>query len=96
MTQRALHGLLHAPAFLTAVCLAMSSADVAEAASASAEQAELNAQVNRPVDIASSAYQYRADRKAEENPPESWLAIMYYAKLPLNKPLDSVVIKGGD
>jgi hypothetical protein len=44
--------------------------------------------VGKPVDIASSAYQYRADRKADENPPESWLALMYYAKLPLNKPVD--------
>ena len=39
-------------------------------------------------DIASSAYQYRADRKAEENPPESWLALMRYAGQPLNKPVD--------
>ena len=40
------------------------------------------------MDIASSAYQYRADRKADENPPESWLALMHYAKLPLNKAVD--------
>jgi len=39
-------------------------------------------------DIASSAYQYRADRKAEENPPESWLAVMRYSGQPLNKPVD--------
>lgn len=44
--------------------------------------------VGQPVDIAASAYQYRADRKGEENPPESWLALKHYAKLPLNKPLD--------
>ena len=44
--------------------------------------------VGQPTDIAPSAYQYRADRKAEENPPESWLALMWYANQPLNKPLD--------
>ncbi|MCX6872520.1 MAG: hypothetical protein NTW21_01750, partial [Verrucomicrobia bacterium] len=45
-------------------------------------------QVGQPVDIASSAYQYRADREAGENPPESWLALMHFAKQPLNKPAD--------
>ncbi|MCX6903352.1 MAG: hypothetical protein NTW03_07720, partial [Verrucomicrobia bacterium] len=41
-----------------------------------------------PADIAPSAYQYRADRSAEDNPPESWLALMWYAHQPLNKPVD--------
>ncbi|MHB1459029.1 MAG: hypothetical protein ACYC0V_19135, partial [Armatimonadota bacterium] len=31
---------------------------------------------------------YRADRKSDTNPPESWFALMYFAKQPLNKPLD--------
>src|ERR1043166_9721042 len=44
--------------------------------------------VGQPVDIALSAYLYRADRKAEENQPESWLALMRYANQPLNKPVD--------
>ena len=44
--------------------------------------------VDRPADIAPSAYQYRADRKAEENPPESWFALMRYAGLPFDKPVD--------
>ena len=44
--------------------------------------------MGQPADIAPSAYQYRADRKAEENPPESWLALMRYANQPLNKPVD--------
>ncbi len=44
--------------------------------------------VGQPVDIASSAYQYRADRKAGDNPPESWIALLHYAKLPLNQPVD--------
>src|SRR5690242_3833636 len=51
--------------------------------------------VGQPVDIASSAYQYRADRKADENPPESWFAVMHVAKQPLNTPVDlnSPVVK---
>lgn len=44
--------------------------------------------VGRAVDIAPSAYQYRADRKADANPPESWIALMHYAGLPLNRPVD--------
>ena len=50
--------------------------------------AELERLVGQPADIASSAYQYRADRRPEENPPESWLALMRYANVPLNKPVD--------
>ncbi len=38
--------------------------------------------VGQPADIAPSAYQYRADRKAEENPPESWIGLMKFANLP--------------
>ena len=55
-----------------------------------ADSAEIamDQRVGEPVDIASSAYQYRADRKAGENPPESWLALMHFAKQPLNKPAD--------
>ena len=39
-------------------------------------------------DIAPSAYRYRADWKAEDNPPESWLALMWYAHQAMNKPVD--------
>lgn len=42
----------------------------------------------QPADIAPSAYQYRADRTADVNPPESWIGLMKFAGLPLNKPLD--------
>jgi hypothetical protein len=45
--------------------------------------------VMQPVDIAPSAYQFRADRKAEANPPESWFALMKFAGLPLNQALDT-------
>ena len=46
------------------------------------------AREGQPADIATSAYLYRADRKPEENAPESWLALMRYAGMPLNKPAD--------
>jgi hypothetical protein len=32
--------------------------------------------IGQPVDIVSSAYEYRADRPAADNAPESWLALM--------------------
>lgn len=44
--------------------------------------------VGQNVDISQSAYQYRADRKVDANPPESWLALIHFANLPLNKPVD--------
>ena len=53
-----------------------------------AESSELDALVGQPVDIAASAYQYRADRPAAENAPESFLALMRYANQPLNQPMD--------
>lgn len=56
--------------------------------SMSQELDALNTLVGQPVDIAPSAYQYRADRKADENPPESWFALMRYASLPFDKPMD--------
>ena len=55
---------------------------------ADAERPDLEKLVGQPADIASSAYQYRADRKADENPPESWFALMWCAGQPLNKPVD--------
>ncbi len=53
------------------------------------ESAALNSSVGQPVDIARSAYQYRGDGEADQNPPESWLALLHYANLPLNKPVDA-------
>ena len=68
--------------------LQASSPARAQATERAATAPNLDELVGQPVDIAPSAYQYRADRKAEENPPESWLALMRYANMPLNKPLD--------
>ncbi len=42
----------------------------------------------QPADIAPSAYQYRADRQADKNPPESWIALMKYANLPFDRAVD--------
>ena len=53
-----------------------------------AEHPNSIASAGQPADIASSAYQFRADRKAEQNAPESWFALMRYAGQPLNKPAD--------
>jgi hypothetical protein len=41
--------------------------------------------LGQPADIAPSAYQYRADRNPEANPPESWIGLMKYARLPFDK-----------
>ncbi len=48
--------------------------------------------VGQPVDIAPSAYQYRADRTI--NPPESFIALKHFAHQPLNQPLSPEAAKG--
>jgi len=50
--------------------------------------ADLAALVGRPADIAGSAYLYRADRKALENPPEAWLLMIQHAGLSYTQPAD--------
>ena len=50
--------------------------------------AEIDTMTGQPADIASSAYLYRADRKAADNPPEAWVLLMQYANLPFDKPVD--------
>lgn len=52
------------------------------------EQLDINKLVAQPADIAPSAYQYRADRAAKDNSPESWIALMKYANLPFDKAVD--------
>jgi hypothetical protein len=44
--------------------------------------------VGKPADMSSSAYQYRADRKPEENDPESWIGLMQFLGAPQDRPLD--------
>jgi len=55
------------------------------AVAAAAESDELAGQ---PADIVPSAYLYRADRKAEENPPEAWVLLMQHGNLPFDLPVD--------
>ncbi len=42
----------------------------------------------KPANIATSAYEFRADRMPDANPSESWFALYWYAEQPLNKVLD--------
>jgi hypothetical protein len=51
--------------------------------------AEFSSWAGQAADMAPYAYQYRADRKADENPPESWVMLMQYAHLPYDKPVDA-------
>jgi hypothetical protein len=56
---------------------------------ANAAQINPDKLTGQPADISSSAYQFRADRRADQNPPESWVLLMQVAGQPLNKPLDA-------
>jgi hypothetical protein len=53
-----------------------------------AADADFRALVGQPVDIAPSAYLYRANRTPAQNDPESWFALMRYAHQALNQPAD--------
>ena len=44
--------------------------------------------LGRPADVAPSAYEYRADRGPDQNPPESWILLVQYAGLPYDQPPD--------
>jgi hypothetical protein len=43
----------------------------------------------QPADVAPSAYLYRADRRAEDNPPEAWVLLMQHANLPFDQPVNT-------
>jgi hypothetical protein len=49
---------------------------------------DLAALAGRPADVAGSAYVYRADRNAEDNPPEAWVLMIQYAGLPYTERVD--------
>ena len=68
---------------LLAVCIGS-----AMAMEPSAQPGKPAAQAGKPADIAGSAYQYRSDRPADKNPPESWVLLMQHAGLPYDKPVD--------
>ena len=48
----------------------------------------VEAVVGQPADVAPSAYLYRADRRAEDNPPEAWVLLMQHANLPFDQPVN--------
>lgn len=48
--------------------------------------ASLDTLVGKPADIASSAYQYRADRPADRNDPESWILVLRHAGAAMDRP----------
>jgi hypothetical protein len=78
------------------MAVALWSAPCADAAddtaAAGTEKTHLDRLVGQPADIAPSAYGYRADRRPEENSPESWIGLIQYAGLPFEKPLDVNVL----
>jgi hypothetical protein len=51
--------------------------------------ADLDRLTGQPADIAPTAYLYRADRRAEENPPEAWVLLMQHANLPFDRPVNT-------
>ena len=51
--------------------------------------ANMDELAGQPADIAPSAYLYRADLRADENPPEAWVLLMQYANLPFDQPVDT-------
>ena len=51
--------------------------------------ADMDKLAGQPADVAPSAYLYRADRRAEENPPEAWILLMQHANLPFDQPVDT-------
>jgi len=75
-------------AILAAICLTAIKGTLPALGTERDTTPDLNELVGQPIDIAPSAYRWRADCKAADNSPESWLALMHYAKMPLNQPVD--------
>ena len=53
--------------------------------------ADLLKMAGQPADIAASAYQYRADRPADQNDPESWILVMQHAGQAIDRPVPADV-----
>jgi hypothetical protein len=86
-------GLLIAGSMLATVDLVAATHAVLESPALTAPPPQdFNSLVGTSAAIAPSAYQYRAGRMAGDNPPESWLALMWYAHQALNKPADSSIV----
>ncbi|MBI5383536.1 MAG: hypothetical protein HZA90_02485 [Verrucomicrobia bacterium] len=90
MTKRlARFGLLMAGSLLATVDVVAAAPDVLEKPAVTIPPPQdFGLLAGTPADIAPSAYQYRADRMPGDNPPESWLALIWYAHQALNKPVD--------
>ena len=88
--QRLIHGclLMAGSALAAGHLLAATPTTFARPVLPSTSPPEFGLLGGAPADIAPSAYQYRADRKAGENAPESWLALMHYSHQSLNQPVD--------
>src|SRR5512147_2543340 len=82
------HHWLRARTMALALGLAQLMGAVDTLAAVASEKTHLDQLLGQPVDIAGSAYRYRADRRSEENPPESWILLMQHAGLPYDKPVD--------
>ena len=67
----------------------LTGAACVRAVAAGLAPAEVDKLAGQPADIAPSAYLYRADRPAEENPPEAWVLLMQHANLPFDQPVDT-------
>jgi len=50
--------------------------------------AKLDDAPGQRADIAASAYLYRADRPAKQNPPEAWILLMQRGDMPFTQPID--------
>ncbi len=75
-------------AALTIISLAVMVAGLGSWIAVAEVRGELPALEGRLADVAPSAYEYRADRSAEDNRPESWILLSQYAGLFYDKPVD--------
>ena len=75
--------------FVPSFVVAMVIAGLGGAAHAADATDDLATLLGQPADVASSAYEYRADRSPDQNPPESWILLVQYAGLPYDKPPDT-------
>ncbi|MCL5096917.1 MAG: hypothetical protein M1608_05205 [Candidatus Omnitrophica bacterium] len=82
------------PFVLALVSCYLTATAAGDTASSDADIVSLAQLVGKPVDVASSAYLFRSDRTADQNPPETWFLLVQYAGLPYDKPIppDSAVL----
>ena len=86
--EKQMNGITKATSLAVLIALGLTLAAQAAEPSKPETPVDLDKLVGQPADIAPSAYQYRADRPSDRNPPESWIALMQYARLPFTQPVD--------